>query len=39
MRGLDVWWDGRVAGRLTQDRSGDLGFSYSAEWLAHNPTD
>ena len=36
MRELDVWWDGRVAGRLTQDRSGDLGFSYSAEWLAGN---
>lgn len=34
MRELDVWWDGRIAGRLTQDRSGDLGFSYSAEWLA-----
>jgi serine/threonine-protein kinase HipA len=35
-RGLDVWWDGRVAGRLTQNRSGDLGFAYSAEWLASN---
>jgi serine/threonine-protein kinase HipA len=34
MRRLDVWWDGRVAGRLTQNRSGDLGFTYSAEWLA-----
>jgi serine/threonine-protein kinase HipA len=34
MRSLNVWWDGRVAGRLTQDRSGDMGFVYSEEWLA-----
>jgi serine/threonine-protein kinase HipA len=33
MRELAVWWDGQVAGRLTQDRSGDLGFVYSSKWL------
>jgi serine/threonine-protein kinase HipA len=32
-RSLDVWWDGRRVGRLTQDRHGDLGFAYAAEWL------
>jgi serine/threonine-protein kinase HipA len=33
MRTLDVWWDGRVVGQLTQDRHGDLGFAYAPEWL------
>lgn len=30
---LNVWWDERLVGRLSQDRHGELGFSYSAEWL------
>jgi serine/threonine-protein kinase HipA len=33
MRALDVWWDGRVVGQLTQDRHGELGFAYAPEWL------
>jgi serine/threonine-protein kinase HipA len=33
-RSLKVWWDGRVAGELTQDRHGELGFTYAADWLA-----
>ncbi len=32
-RGLDVWWDGRRAGRLTQNEHGELGFAYAPEWL------
>ena len=32
-RVLDVWWEGRHVGRLTQDRHGDLGFVYAADWL------
>jgi serine/threonine-protein kinase HipA len=32
-RTLDVWWDGRQVGQLTQDRHGDLGFAYAPEWL------
>ncbi len=32
-RALDVWWDDRRVGRLTQDRHGELGFVYAAEWL------
>ena len=31
---LDIWWDGRIAGQLTQNRHGELGFVYSADWLA-----
>ena len=30
---LDVWWDRRLVGQLTQDRHGDLGFVYSPDWL------
>lgn len=30
---LDVWWDRRLVGRLTQDRHGELGFVYAAGWL------
>jgi len=37
-RALDVWWDGRRAGRLTQNEHGDLGFSYSADWLEDTAT-
>ena len=32
-RTLDIWWDGRVVGQLTQDRHGDLGFAYAPAWL------
>ena len=34
-RALDVWWDGRIVGHLTQDDHGELGFVYSAGWLRH----
>ena len=34
-RALDVWWDGRIVGQLTQDRHGELDFVYSAGWLRH----
>ena len=30
---LDVWWDRRLVGQLTQDRHGELGFIYSPDWL------
>ncbi len=33
MRTLDVWWDGRVVGQLTQDPHGELGFAYASAWL------
>lgn len=33
-RTLDIWWDGRLVGQLTQDRHGELGFAYSPEWLS-----
>ena len=33
MRTLDIWWDGRLVGQLTQDPHGELGFTYSADWL------
>jgi serine/threonine-protein kinase HipA len=32
-RALDVWWDDRLVGRLTQDQHGELGFAYAAGWL------
>lgn len=32
-RALNIWWDGQLAGQLTQDQHGELGFAYSAEWL------
>ncbi len=32
-RTLDVWWDGRLVGQLTQNRYGELGFAYAPEWL------
>ena len=34
IRVLDVWWEGGVAGQLTQNEHGELGFAYSPEWLA-----
>lgn len=33
-RTLDVRWDSRTVGHLTQDEHGDLGFVYAPEWLA-----
>ena len=33
-RVLDVWWDQRLAGQLSQNRHGELSFAYSAEWLS-----
>ena len=33
MRRLDVWWDGRIVGLLTQDRFGELGFGYTSDWI------
>jgi serine/threonine-protein kinase HipA len=32
-RTLDIWWDGRLVGQLTQDKHGELGFAYAAAWL------
>ena len=32
-RTLDIWWDERVVGQLTQDQHGDLGFAYAPAWL------
>ena len=32
-RMLYVWWDGRLAGCLKQDRQGRLGFAYADTWL------
>ena len=33
-RTLDVWWDNKIVGQLTQDEHGDLGFVYAPAWLA-----
>ncbi len=33
-RALDIWWDGRIAGRLATDEHGVPVFAYSEEWLA-----
>ncbi len=33
-RTLDIWWDGRLIGQLTQDKHGELGFAYAPEWLS-----
>jgi serine/threonine-protein kinase HipA len=30
---LDIWWDGRLVGQLTQDKHGELGFAYTPAWL------
>ncbi len=30
---LDIWWDGRLVGQLTQDKHGELGFAYARAWL------
>jgi serine/threonine-protein kinase HipA len=34
MTRLSVWWDGRIAGTLTRDQHGDMGFVYNTDWLA-----
>ena len=36
MRVLDVWWNGRIVGQLTQNQHGELGFAYSPEWLGND---
>lgn len=33
MRALTVWWDRRIVGRMTMDRSGDVRFAYDPQWL------
>lgn len=33
MRTLDIWWEGRIVGQLTQNQHGELGFAYAPEWL------
>ncbi len=33
---LDIWWERRLLGQLTQDRHGELGFVYSPDWLARD---
>jgi HipA-like protein len=32
-RTLDIWWDGRLVGQLTQNQHGELGFAYASVWL------
>jgi serine/threonine-protein kinase HipA len=34
LRVLNVWWDGRLVGQVTQNVHGELGFAYAPEWLA-----
>lgn len=34
MRALNVWWGERIAGQLSQNRHGELGFLYAPDWLA-----
>lgn len=33
MRTLDIWWEGRIVGQLTQSQHGELGFTYASVWL------
>ena len=33
-RALDVWWDRRLVGQLTQNEHGELGFAYAPEWVS-----
>ena len=37
-RTLDIWWDGRLVGQLTQDQHGELGFAYAPAWLGDEAT-
>ncbi len=30
---LNIWWDERIVGQLSQDEHGELGFSYAKEWI------
>jgi serine/threonine-protein kinase HipA len=32
-RTLDIWWEGRRVGQLTQDKHGELGFAYAQAWI------
>jgi serine/threonine-protein kinase HipA len=32
-RTLDIRWDGRLVGQLTQNQHGELGFTYAPAWL------
>ena len=32
-RVLNIWWEGRIAGQLSQNQHGELGFVYAPEWL------
>jgi HipA-like protein len=34
MTNPSVWWDGRIAGTLTRDQHGDMGFVHNPDWLA-----
>ncbi len=36
VRALEVWWDERLVGQLTQNQHGELGFAYSAGWLQND---
>ena len=36
VRALEVWWDGRDVGQLTQNQHGELGFAYSPGWLQND---
>ena len=33
-RALNVWWDTRLVGTLTQNKHGELGFAYAPDWLS-----
>lgn len=37
-RTLGIWWNGRLAGQLTQDTHGELGFAYAPQWLSDEAT-
>jgi serine/threonine-protein kinase HipA len=38
VRTLDIWWDGRLVGHLTQNQHGELGFAYAPDWLNGDDT-
>ncbi len=35
-RALDIWWDSRLVGQLTQNQHGELGFAYAPDWLKND---
>jgi serine/threonine-protein kinase HipA len=37
-RVLDVWWDKRIVGQLTENQHGELSFVYGPAWLADPDT-